>query len=64
MKMGRISESRKIIQKALKESKNVQDRSIALNTLGAIEMELDNRDEAYRVYREIPEKCQKTVKGI
>ncbi|MGV8118497.1 MAG: hypothetical protein AB2L14_01920 [Candidatus Xenobiia bacterium LiM19] len=53
MKMGRISESRKIIQKALKESRNVHDRSVALNTLGAIEMELDNRDEAYRVYREI-----------
>ncbi|GEM_PF-1289297 len=53
MKLGLISESRKIIQKALKESKDEYDRSIALNTLGAIELELDNREEAYKVYRNI-----------
>jgi tetratricopeptide (TPR) repeat protein len=53
MKMGRISESRRLIQKALKESKDEFSKAVALNTLGAIELELDNRDESYRVYKEL-----------
>lgn len=53
MKMGRISESRRIIQKALKESKDEFSKAVALNTLGAIELELDNRDESYKVYKNL-----------
>ncbi len=53
MKLGRISESRKIIQKALKESKDEFSKAVAMNTLGAIELELDNRDDSYRVYKEL-----------
>jgi tetratricopeptide (TPR) repeat protein len=57
MKLGRISEARKVIQKALREQSTDYDRSIAMNTLGVIELDLDNREEAYRLYKGILEKA-------
>jgi len=53
MKLGRIPESRKIIKKALRESKDEFSKAVALNTLGAIELELDNRDDSYSVYKKL-----------
>jgi len=53
MQLGRLDEARRVIHRALKESKVEDDRLRALNTRAAIEYKLDNRKESYAIYRSL-----------
>lgn len=63
MKLGREKEARQKIQEALDKSFDTHNKIVALNTLGALEGDLDNRDEAYRIFKELKQKVDSLNDG-
>lgn len=53
MKLGKIDEARKLMKKVIDESEYFDDRVTAINTLGAMEYELDNREASYDIFSDL-----------